>query len=617
MLKNISLFLLAAIALFLSSPINSDLHTRDLALISINDFLSYQPQYKAEDFCINNLKENYRKIHCDTINPDYVGTLEQGQKEKVKNEIQLALDANVRFLESLKAKKLSNDQYIDLTLIADKKIEKLKEIIGNLNNDKLEKTNADLFEYLLIAQGKTYNEFSNTFKEPPQSISRFIMNPNNIQNKLKRLRYISAHFYLYSFFIILGIFLLLRKISVTGKLLALSYLVLNLIGLNIVRDASLHFGFESNLFSLNPFSGIFERQILIFGSSIILFLLCASKADLFGALFEKISRKLTLGKIALLSSITTIVFYFLFGPSLGSETFKISTCLIAALVLSQHGRVVELAQEQFGINTILKKSLQFRSYRKSDQNNQLLTTYLSDYFSYYLANKVLLQIFLVGFLIIFVGALFSDLGGSLIAASIFTFSLFVLLGNRFALSILILLVSIIYFLFLASEKFRGRVQLMFEPMHANISDFARLIQFQNGAGAYGYHFNQIKWCSNDGVCLPLQSLSDYMPTLLNGVLGSTLGFIFFVLFSLFLLYLAQKAFKLAWFYSDKFRFLKIFSSLLCVSSFIQLLVTVFGNWRLIPLTGLGTPLISIGLSSSIAATIGISLVIGLCFKNLK
>jgi len=617
MLKKILLFLLLIIGLYLSLAINSSLHSRDVALISIHDFAPYQPQYKAEDFCKETLKKNYGEIHCGTSNPAYIGALDKDQKNKVKTEVQLALDANTKFLEILRKSSSTNDQFMDLILIAEKKVEKLREIITNLNNETLINTNADLFEYLLVAQGKTYNEFTNTFKEPPQSITRFITNPNNIQNKLKRLGYMATHFYLYFLFTFLITFLLLRNFSLIGKLFSITYLILCLIGLNIVRDASLHFGFESNLFSLNPFAAILERQVLISILSFFLFLICISKAELFGGFFEKILNKISISKVTLFSSFITIGSYLFFGPSLGSETFKILICLIASLILSQHGRVVELAQEQFGVNAILKKSLKFFSYSKPNQNNDLVITNLSDYFSHYLANKVLLQILLVGFLIVLVSVWFSDLGGSLIAASIFTFALFVLLGNRFGFGIFALLTSIIYFLFLVSEKFRGRVQLMFEPMHANISDFARLIQFQNGSSAYGYHFNQIKWCSNDGVCLPLQSLSDYMPTLLNGVLGPTLGIVFFALFSIFLLYLAYEAFKLAWFYSDQFRSLKIFSSLLCVSSFIQLLVTVFGNWRLIPLTGLGTPLISIGLSSSIAVTIGIGLVIGLCFKNPK
>lgn len=287
MLKKILLFLLLIIGLYLSLAINSSLHSRDVALISIHDFAPYQPQYKAEDFCMETLKKNYGEIHCGTTNPAYIGALDKDQKNKVKTEIQLALDANTKFLEILRKSSSTNDQFMDLILIAEKKVEKLREIITNLNNEKLINTNADLFEYLLVAQGKTYNEFTNTFKEPPQSITRFITNPNNIQNKLKRLGYMATHFYFYFLFTFLITFLLLRNFSLIGKLFSITYLILGLIGLNIVRDASLHFGFESNLFSLNPFAAILERQVLISMLSIFLFLICISKAELFGSFFLK------------------------------------------------------------------------------------------------------------------------------------------------------------------------------------------------------------------------------------------------------------------------------------------------------------------------------------------
>jgi hypothetical protein len=334
MLKKILLFLLLIIGLCLSLAINSSLHSRDVALISIHDFAPYQPQYEAEDFCKEVLKKNYGEIHCGTINPEYIATLDMDQKDKVKTEVQLALDANTKFLAIIKKSSSTNDQFMDLSLIAEKKVEKLKEIIGNLNNEKLITTNADLFTYLLVAQGKTYNEYTNTFKDPSQSITRFIINPSNIQNKLKRLGYMAKHFSFYFLFTFLITFLLLRNFSLLGKLFSLTYLILGLIGLNIVRDASLHFGFESGLFSLNPFAAIFERQVLISFLSIILFWTCISKAELFGSFFEKILNKISISKVTLFSSFITIGSYLSFGPSLGSETFKISVRIVLILFLA-------------------------------------------------------------------------------------------------------------------------------------------------------------------------------------------------------------------------------------------------------------------------------------------
>jgi cell division protein FtsW (lipid II flippase) len=216
-----------------------------------------------------------------------------------------------------------------------------------------------------------------------------------------------------------------------------------------------------------------------------------------------------------------------------------------------------------------------------------------------------------------VSVAFSDLGGSLVAASLFVFSLFILLGNKFAalLSCTIALLSTA--IYVSSEKVQGRVSLMLEPMNANISDFARLIQFNEAAQPFGYGSGSIQWCSTEGVCLPLQSLSDYMPTLISGWIGQWPSFIFIGAFGLILLRLSYLSFINSWFYSDKNKLIKSFGSLLCLAAFFQLLVTVLGNLRIIPLTGLGTPLISIGISSSITASIGMGLVIGLCFSKNK
>ena len=154
-------------------------------------------------------------------------------------------------------------------------------------------------------------------------------------------------------------------------------------------------------------------------------------------------------------------------------------------------------------------------------------------------------------------------------------------------------------------------------MRANISDFARLIEFNEASQPYGYGLGSIQWCSTEGICLPLQSLSDYMPTLLSGWMGRLGSSFFLILFAIALLRLAYLAFTQSWFYNDKYKLIKTLSSLLCLAAFFQLMVTVLGNLRLIPLTGLGTPLISIGISSSITASLGMGLAIGLCFDKRK
>ena len=68
-----------------------------------------------------------------------------------------------------------------------------------------------------------------------------------------------------------------------------------------------------------------------------------------------------------------------------------------------------------------------------------------------------------------------------------------------------------------TEKVEQRIELMMEPMNASVSDFARLINFTKSDSEgilVGY-----SWCNDHGVCLPLQVLSDYMPLLIEKILG--------------------------------------------------------------------------------------------------
>jgi len=166
-----------------------------------------------------------------------------------------------------------------------------------------------------------------------------------------------------------------------------------------------------------------------------------------------------------------------------------------------------------------------------------------------------------------------------------------------------------------SDKVRGRFQLMLEPMHANVSDFARLIEFEKSGQPWGYGPMNIQWCAGDGVCLPLQSLSDYMPTIISGMIGNYFSLLLFVVFSVVLMYLIYRLFMPAWYFDNQQRFVNMFACLLCLATLAQLIVTYFGNWRLMPLTGLGAPLISIGFSSFLAATIGISFALCLTLQK--
>jgi cell division protein FtsW (lipid II flippase) len=578
----------------------------------------YKVSLTAKSYCEETLQKKFSGIHCTTINPKYTETINLHATDLAKQELINAINSYQSLLEQLSNSENSSGQLFELTDSVNRKIQRLESAANyrrdlSSSSDYLAKFNA-----LLSAQGISYSPYSNKFKNLPQSIANYTTNQSKLQLQLSTLKFLSTYFPFIIFIAFVSIILICSKIiQIDGIFYIAFYFLAISIGINIVRDASLHYGYESTNFELNPFRQLLERQTLIYIVSISLFFISAVYTNKIGIFFHKLNERLSISGLTGISICFTILAYFIFGPAIGSETFKIMSCLIAAGLLTRYGRTIELAQEQFGLKAMVNKSI--RSLRFEN-----LWTYklnknidLDEYFSYFIIRKIAFHIFLMLSLIIIVCVAFSDLGGSLIAASLFLFSLFILLGNKFAALVSCTLALLSTAIYVSSEKVQGRVSLMLEPMQANISDFARLIQFNDAAQPFGFGSGSIQWCSNEGVCLPLQSLSDYMPTLISGLIGQGPSFIFIGAFGLILLSLSFKAFINSWFYSDKLKFIKSFGSLLCLAAFFQLLVTVLGNLRIIPLTGLGTPLVSIGISSSITASIGMGLVIGLCFNRIR
>jgi cell division protein FtsW (lipid II flippase) len=617
-LKSLGIIAFLILTLGALFPINTSLNSRDSELLALKPVKEYKVALTAQSYCEEVLQKNYSAIHCTTINPQYTGTPNIHAQDLAKRELSNAINSYQSLLDLLSSSDNPSGQLFELIDSVNRKKQQLTSATNygkdlSPSSDYITKFNA-----LLSAQGMSYSAYSNKFKSLPQSIANYTINQSKLQLQLSTLKFLSTYSPLLIFIAFGSILLICSRIIKPDGIFYIAFYFLAIsIGINIVRDASLHYGYESTNFVLNPFRQLLERQTLIYIASITLFFISAVYANKIGSLFHKLHEKLPLSGLAGTSICLTILAYLIFGSAIGSETFKIVSCLIAAGLLTRYGRAIELAQEQFGLRVIAVTSI--RNFRlrnllsfKFNKNIDL-----DEYFSYFAIRKITFHIFLMLGLILTVSIAFSDLGGSLVAASLFLFSLFILLGNKFAAILSVTLAILSNAIYISSEKVQGRVALMLEPMQANISDFARLIQFNDAAQPFGYGSGSIQWCSNEGVCLPLQSLSDYMPTLISGLIGQGLSFIFIGVFGLILLRLSYIAFINSWFYSDELKFIKSFGSLLCLAAFFQLLVTVLGNLRIIPLTGLGTPLISIGISSSITASIGMGLVIGLCFNKNK
>lgn len=610
--------LLLFISLVITLPINTILNKRDSALLNLEPITGYKVKLTARDYCQQSIGEYFGTIHCNTTTTSYLTNKDQTATESVRAELNAALVAYKDLGSKLTGSTQNQNHLAEIIGSVNKKINKIQ---AALESPEIRDSNLSYlinFNSLLSAQGLTYSPYSNRFKPLPQSIASYEINQSEVKAQLNKLNLISNYLYLITLAIFLLSWFITKDFVNISSLPYIAFYFLTItVGISIVRDASLHYGYEASNFELNPFRQLLERQGLIYLGSIFIFLTSIRYAKSYGNLPEKIILKIPLIGFTLLLTILTVISYVVFGPAIGSETFKISSCLIAAGLLTRYGRTIELAQEKFGIFSLIKFPIRNFLFRENASKGKEEFINLSNYFSNFIAKKVAFHIFLVGILILIVSVVFSDLGGSLVAASLFVFSLFVLLGSRFALGFLAIFAGICALLYVISEKVQGRVALMMEPMRANISDFARLIEFNEASQPWGYGLGAIQWCSTEGVCLPLQSLSDYMPTLLSGWIGRTGSSIFLILFAITLLRLSYLAFKSSWFYNDQYKFIKTLSSLLCLAAFFQLMVTVLGNLRLIPLTGLGTPLISIGISSSITASLGMGLAIGLCFDKRK
>ncbi len=482
------------------------------------------------------------------------------------------------------------------------KIEASENFQIKISNQEIFNSYQETFQWLLLLNGSSYDSARDQFKQKRWDIARL----NDSSEKLMKRGEEQE-----SILKFLPVLLLLCSASVlvigywrarwTGLFFIGTYLCLSTLGLTIAADAAMLFGQNNLYYSLNPLGNQLNRQLEIqFLGYFLLTAILILKPWL-----HKLTSIILKYQILCIWLVAIIVFaaYGLQSPALGAETLKLGLAVLAASLMTDQGRILHLVKKfapdvlQRGLKLFLAKS---DTTDNSLSANRQVLSHIS---------TPLLNFMAFGFIALTVVSIyFKDLGGALIAALVLITTLFLVFGAKpailslFAMGLMGALIS-------QTEKVQGRIQLMLDPMTASVSDFARLIAFTEASKPSGFGVGRIEWCSQEGTCLPLQVLSDYVPTLINGLWGPHLTKFFFIFLILFFLMMASLA---CWKFlagSGSNRFLATTAFFLCIASLLQTVVTFFGNWRLIPLTGLGTPLLSIGLSAMLAPTCAIALVL--------
>ncbi len=565
------------------------------------------PTMSAKDFCEKWTGQPSQLVDCRTaLAIENLKLMKSDSADQTLLLAQRQASENLEWYKKIRSEieVKAKDRSILASLISsmNTKIEASENFQLKISNQENVNSYQETFQWLLLLNGSSYDSAKDQFKQKRWDIARL----NDSSEKLMKRGEEQENIFNF-----LPILVLLCSASVlliaywraqwTGLICIGTYLCLSTLGLTIAADAAMLFGQNNIYYSLNPLGNQLNRQFEI--QFLGYFLLAAIL--IFKPWLHKLTSIILKYQILSIWLVAILVFtaYGLQSPALGAETLKIGLAVLAASLMTDQGRILHLVKKfapevlKRGIKLFLSKS--DTSDNSLSANRQVLGH----------ISTPLLNFTAFGFIVLTVVSIrFKDLGGALIAALMLITTLFLVFGAKpavFSLSAMGLMGALIS----QTEKVQSRIQLMLDPMTASVSDFARLIAFTEASKPSGFGVGRIEWCSQEGTCLPLQVLSDYVPTLINGLWGPHLTKFFFIFLILFFLMMASLA---CWRFlagSGSNRFLATTAFFLFIASLFQTVVTFFGNWRLIPLTGLGTPLLSIGLSAMLAPTCAIALVL--------
>lgn len=574
-----------------------------------SDTFKTRPQatISAKDFCEKWTGQASYLVDCRTaLSIENLKVMKSDSAERTLLLAQTQAGENLEWYKKIRSEIeiKAKDRPILASLISsmNAKIEASEKFQTKILDQETSNSYQETFQWLLLINGSSYDSEKDKFRQKRWDISRL----NDSSEKLmKRGEEQESTLRLLPQLILLCSIILLAigfwRARWTGIFSIGIYLCLSTLGLTMAADAAMLFGANNIYYSLNPLGNQLNRQLEIqFLGCFLLAVILTLKPWLHN-LTSIILKFQFLG--VWIVAILVVSAYGLQSPALGAETLKLGLAVLAASLMTDQGRILHLVKKfapdvlKKGLKIFLKKSN--TSEHSLSANRQVLSH----------ISTPLLNFAAFGFIVLTVASIiFKDLGGALIAALMLITTLFLVFGAKPAILSLSAM-GLTGALISQTEKVQSRIQLMLDPMTASVSDFARLIAFTEASKPSGFGVGRIEWCSQEGTCLPLQVLSDYVPTLINGLWGPHITKFFFIFLTVFFLMMAAVACRRFLAGNGSNRFLAITAFFLFIASLFQTVVTFFGNWRLIPLTGLGTPLLSIGLSAMLAPTLAIALVL--------
>lgn len=455
------------------------------------------------------------------------------------------------------------------------------------------------FNDLLALEGMRYSSLTGKFTPSSWHLARIYDNGAKLQQRGANNKWLlQAAWWVFIPVIFLTNLFLIKHFSLSGGITGILFSGVSALSVIIAANASLRFGGDSSVYIFSPLADQFQRQMgIVIGLHLFLMLIVLATRWIsgFSADWE---RRIQSGTLLVLPA--SLLGYLTLGHAAGSELLKIGISIMAATAVTLYARETFLVARYAG--DIDANGRLIIDQRTASVKSIATKAFLRKRLWVFVGLTVMFSLLCLG-----ISSLaFSDFGGTLVATSILISMILMIYGKAIGGAAIIgIFMGGLGALF--TDKVQSRIKLMLEPMRAKVSDFARLLEFQASGQPDGHGIQDLPWCNLEGVCVPIQILSDYMPTLLSAMFGNFVAHSIFVMSALCCILVGVESLRRMISGAGFMKLLAGVAFFLALGSLVQIVLTFLGNWHLIPLTGLGAPFFSIGLSSSLAPTLAVAL----------